>query len=184
MLGEVFYWLLNMSITASVTGCVVWLVRRVRRLPRRMAVWLWCIPLVRMWVPLGIGSDYGLMSLLARITTRTVTVYDAQGWPDFTMTNHVMGAESYFPIVYKVDLLENIFAAAGVVWAIVTLAAVAVLYIVYVTTMRALRDAVHLRDRVYLSGRVDFPAVYGVVRPRIVVPTAHREKDLTFVVMH
>lgn len=184
MLGEVFYWLFNMSVSASVVGCVVWLLRCVRKLPRRVAVWLWCIPLVRMWLPIGMSSRYGLMALLSRITTRTVEVIGGEGYPAFTMTNYVMGADAYFPIVYKENLLEKVFGVAAVIWAVVAVSAVIVLCMVYAVTLRALRDAEHLQGRVYLSDKVEFPAVYGIFRPHIVIPTAHSEDDLTFVLLH
>ena len=36
MLGDIFYWLFNMSIVASLSGAVILLLRRVRRIPRRL----------------------------------------------------------------------------------------------------------------------------------------------------
>lgn len=35
--GEIFYWVFNMSIAASIAGLVVLLIGRIRRLPRRIA---------------------------------------------------------------------------------------------------------------------------------------------------
>ena len=64
MLGDIFYWLFNMSVVASLSGAVILLLRRVRRIPRRLIALLWAIPCIRMWVPFGIGGRYGLMSLL------------------------------------------------------------------------------------------------------------------------
>ena len=50
MLAEIFYWLFNMSIAASVTGCVLLLLRRIRWIPRRVTAALWAIPFLRMWI--------------------------------------------------------------------------------------------------------------------------------------
>ena len=76
MLGDVCYWIFNMSIIASFMGLLVCLIRRIRFIPHRVSVYLWIIPFVRMCLPLGINSPYSLMSLLSRLTVRTVTVYE------------------------------------------------------------------------------------------------------------
>lgn len=75
MLSEVFYWVFNMSISASIVGIFVEIVRSVKRIPRRVSIILWLIPLFRMIVPFGLSSPYSLMSLLSRFTTKTVTVH-------------------------------------------------------------------------------------------------------------
>lgn len=64
MLKEVFYWIFNMSITASITGVLVMLIRSAKKFPKRLAVILWLIPFLRMTIPFGLNSQYNLMSLL------------------------------------------------------------------------------------------------------------------------
>ena len=119
MLQEIFYWIFNMSITAAVTGVLVLLVRQIKKIPRRLSVFLWLIPFLRMTIPFGLNSPYSLMSLLSKITTKTIIVYQPTEGLAFSMTNSVMAAETYFPITYKVNILEDIFAVASVVWIIV-----------------------------------------------------------------
>ena len=118
MLQEIFYWVFNMSITAAVTGLLVMAVRSVKRIPRRLTVFLWLIPFLRMTVPLGLNSRYSFMSLLSRVTTKTVTVYRPAEHTAFSMINCVMAADSYFPITYKVNLLEDVFGIACIIWII------------------------------------------------------------------
>ena len=69
MLQEVFYWIFNMSITASITGVLIILVRLVKKIPRRLVVFLWGIPFLRMAIPFGLNSPYSLMTLLSKIAT-------------------------------------------------------------------------------------------------------------------
>ena len=40
MLGEIFYWIFNMSIAASLCGLAVLLIRAIKIIPRRVSVWL------------------------------------------------------------------------------------------------------------------------------------------------
>ena len=184
MLQEVFYWIFNMSITAALTGVLILLVRLVKRLPRRLTVFLWGIPFLRMAVPLGLSSQYSLMSLLSRLTTKTVVVYQPTENVAFTMTNHTMAANSYFPIIYKVNLLEKVYGVASVIWIAVFLAIVLTLSVIYFTTLRETKDAKHLRGNIYLSEKVVSPAVYGVFKPRIVLPSSYQDRDIELIVLH
>ena len=87
MLQEVFYWIFNMSITAALTGVLIMLVRLIKGIPRRMTAFLWIIPFLRMTIPLGLDSPYSLMTLLSKITTKTVVVFQPTDKISFSMMN-------------------------------------------------------------------------------------------------
>lgn len=184
MLQEVFYWLFNMSITASVTGLLVLALRSVKIIPKRVSVFLWAIPFLRMAVPFGLNSPYSLMSLLSKLMTKTVVVYQPTDDIAFSVSNSIMAADTYFPITYKVNILEDVFTAASVVWAVVCLAIVLMMTVIYITTLREMKTATHLRDNIYLSEKVITPAVYGIIKPRIVLPSSYRERDIGFIILH
>ena len=185
MLSEVFYWLFNMSVVASLSGTVVLLLRRIRRIPRRVTAALWAIPFIRMWIPVGIGGKYGLMTFLSRFTTKTVTVYESDLWPNFTVTNTVRAANSYYPITYKIDLVGDVFAVSSVVWAVVAGALFFAFAILYFSTMREIKSSARLYGNVCTSDKVTSPSVYGVFRPKIVVPKETAESgDMRFILLH
>lgn len=184
MLQELFYWIFNMSIVAGITTGIIALIRMVKRIRRRMMTLLWLVPALRMTVPLGLSSPYSLMSMLSRITTKTVVVLQPMPGMDFSMMNIAMAANSYFPITYKTNLLHDVFAVASVVWIIVALAILLLLAVLYVTTLQELKDSKHLRENIYLSEKVTSPAVYGILRPKIVLPTSWAERDLKLVLLH
>ncbi len=184
MLQEVFYWIFNMSITAALTGVLIMLVRLVKQIPRRLTVFLWIIPFLRMIFPFGLNSPYSLMSLLSKITTKTVVVYRPADDVAFSMMNSVMAADTYFPITYKANILENIFSVAAVVWIIVSLAILLMLIGIYFATIYEIKDSTHLRDNVYLSEKVMSPAVYGIVKPKIILPVSYKDRDTDLVILH
>ena len=124
------------------------------------------------------------MSMLSRITTKTVVVYQPSQDVSFSMMNMTMAANSYFPITYKTNILHDVFATASIVWIIVALAILLLLAVLYVTTLRELKDSKHLRENIYLSEKVTSPAVYGIIRPRIVLPTTWADRDLDLVLLH
>lgn len=184
MLQETFYWIFNMSITAAITGVLVMLLRLVKRMPRRLSVFLWAIPFLRMTVPFGLNSPYSLMSLLSESATKTIVVYQPADDVAFSMVNRVMAANTYFPITYKVNILENIFRVASVIWIIVALSILLALAVLYFTTIHEVKDSIHLRDNVYLSEKVFSPAVYGIVKPRIILPASYQGRDVELVILH
>ena len=184
MLGEVFYWLFNMSIAAAVSGTVILLLRCIKQIPRRFIAALWAIPFLRMWLPVGLGSRYSLMSLISRVTTKTVVVYEWYDGASFTYSNFMMAANSYFPITYKVNLLEQVFNTSSVVWFVIAAALWVLLALLYTAATRELRNAKQLQDNLYLSDKITTPAVYGILRPKIILPDSYQNKDLTFVLLH
>lgn len=126
------------------------------------------------------------MTLLSRFATRTVVIFMWERKPIMTMMNLTMWADTYFPITYRINLLEDVFAVASLVWLVVAAALLLAMGILYFTTMAALRDAVRLEGNVYISDRISAPAVYGILRPRIILPSAYREQEdrLPYVLMH
>lgn len=184
MLQEMFYWIFNMSIAAVITGVIVMLVRLVKKIPRRLTVFLWTIPFIRMTIPLGLSSPYSLMALLSRFTTKTVVIYQPADDVSFSTTNFLMAADSYSPITYKVNVLENIFHIASVIWVIVFLIIVLMLTVIYFTTLYDMKDAKHLRENIYLSEKITSPAVYGILKPRIILPASYVDKDIDLIILH
>ena len=184
MLQEVFYWIFNMSITAALTGALIMLVRLIKKIPRRLTVFLWIIPFLRMTVPFGLNSPYSLMSLLSKITTKTIVVYQPTDDIAFSYMNSIMAANSYFPITYKVNIFENIFSVASVIWIIGTLSILLKLVVTYLTTIAEIKESTHLRDNIYLSKKVISPAVYGIVNPKIILPVAYKDRDIELVILH
>ena len=184
MLQEIFYWIFNMSITAALTGVLVMLVRLVKKFPRRISVFLWIIPFLRMIFPFGVNSPYSLMSLLSGITTKTVVVFESADDMAFSMMNSVRAADTYFPITYKADVFENIFGVASVIWIIVSLAILLMLLVTYLTTIYELKDSMHLKGKIYLSEKIISPAVYGIVKPKIILPVSYKDRDVELVILH
>lgn len=182
MFSEIFYWLFNMSISASIVGIFILFAGKIKRFPRRLMHLLWAIPFLRMWIPVSISGKYSLMALISKFTSRTVAVYD--GAFELTLTNHVMAANSYSPVTYKMNLIENIFRIASMVWIVVAVALLMVSAVLYFITRSELKDASLLRENVYVSEKVTIPAAYGIFRPRIIIPKGYELRELQYILAH
>jgi beta-lactamase regulating signal transducer with metallopeptidase domain len=184
MLGEIFYWIFNMSIASLICGIPILFIRFIKRFPRRYFIFLWLVPFIRMCVPVGVVGKYGIMSLLSEFTTKTIKVFELGENFSFTAMNHVMGADSYFPIIYRLDILKWIFETASVIWIIISFLLIFTFFIIYFTTKNQLKDAIFFKDNVYYSNNVKVPAVYGVVRPKIILPTFYVDRNIDYIIMH
>ena len=193
MLHESFYWLLNMSVAGTLAGGAVWLLRRWKRLPRRLAHGLWSVAGLRLMLPFGLASGVSILRLMPQGWYRSVPL--SSDLP-VTMTNVFQQAETYAPFALRTQRLTALFTLGGAVWlaALFTLGGavwlaglLTLLAIVAVTVFRNAREArraVPLREDVYLSDRVDSPAVYGVLRPRILIPADMAGADLSLILAH
>jgi beta-lactamase regulating signal transducer with metallopeptidase domain len=95
-----------------------------------------------------------------------------------------MAANSYFPITYKVNIFEDIFSVASVIWIIVALSVLLMLVVTYLTTMLEIKDSTHFRDNIYLSEKVVSPAVYGIINPKIILPMSYKDRDIDLIILH
>ncbi len=180
-----FYWILNMSILGTLTGFVVLIIRKIKRLPRFVPYVLWLVPCVRFLIPFGIGSAFSLMNVISKLTTKTIVIYEETSiLPAFSMTNSIMAAEDYFPIVYKTNLLENVFSVASVIWAVFAAAALIASVSLYFITKAEFKNAELISKNVYASDKILSPAVYGVFKPRIILPKGLLDDDIPFILQH
>ena len=180
MLAEVFYWLLNMSIAGSFAGCILLLLRRIKGFPRAGIYALWIIPLLRFWFPFGISGNFSFFALFPRNMIRGVEL------PGHTLLamNFAQAAENYFPITFKTAVLERVFSIGSLVWLIVCIAAWILLCCFYFLGKSEIKDAKPDGNGVYCSESITAPAVYGILRPRIMFPMNFPEATFPYALLH
>ncbi len=182
MLSEMFYWILNMSITGAIMGAIVVALSKMKKLPRWLCYILWVIPFIRFWVPFAPISKYSLMEFISRLSERTVILTDSTH--TMAMTNHMAYAESYFPMTYKTNMIAKIFDIGSVIWLFIAAVIILILVISYIFAKREIKGAKHHRDNIWFSDNVQSPAVYDIIRPKIVLPEDFLDRDITFVILH
>lgn len=184
MLTGVFYWILNMSIIGSISGSVILALRKVKGIPRFPIYLLWSIVLIRMIIPFGITNEFSLVNQIAKFTTRTIPIRLSVPLPEISMSNFVMGANEYFPIMYKTKNLERIFGISSVIWIIITVAAMISAGLLYYFTKSEIRNARHMYGNIYESANVTTPTVYGILNPKIILPVDIVENNIDYILAH
>ncbi len=198
MMAETFYWILNMSIAGSLTGLIVMPLRKVKRLPHRYICVLWLLPFIRMAVPFGFPSKYSALNLIAEFATKSVPVYSAPEYlPPLSYTNYIMAVNNYgestptdsllgdqTTFIFKSEWLEKIFFIGSIIWMVVLTAGLLTFALLYFITKSELRTATCLHGNVYVSDKITSPALYGVVRPKIMIPRDFPKELLLYVEEH
>lgn len=174
-----FYWVLNMSIVASVVGGVILLLRTIAPLPRRFLYPLWAVVLLRLCVPFGIAGQFSILRLLPY---RSIPVYS--GSFALTGANYVQAADDYFPLTFQSPVIEHILSIASMVWLTVCVALLAITAASYIAAIRESRHVVHLHDNIYLSDQVSGPVVYGIFRSRILLPEGVDAQEMELILLH
>lgn len=181
MVGELFYWVLNMSISASLAGLVILLLRKIRRIPRFVPYVLWAAPLIRFWLPFGFTSNFSLLNVLSWITAKSVPVLDSHY---LTMLNSITLAENYNPFAFRDAWIAQLFFIAGLIWLVVFAALFLASAALYFMTKAEIKDAVQVSGNVYESPKVTAPAVYGVFRPKVILPAGLDGEERKYVLLH
>ncbi len=107
-----------------------------------------------------------------------------QRFPQLTASNALQGAATYNPITYKTNILEGFFKVASVIWIIISVAAVIAMTALYYLTKAELKKATHLRDNIYEGTMVTTPTVYGMIKPKIVLPVGVEKEHLEYILAH
>ncbi|GKX30795.1 peptidase M56 [Vallitalea longa] len=207
MLNEIFYFILNMSITAATIVIILLFIRVLvgKYISKTLIYLLWCIVLFRLLIPISISSRYSFINLIDPKLTKVVEVDLLENeTPDiyYSAINSIQLAENYNPIVYKSDRIEKVINIASSVWLIVTCIFLITLITIYIITMKDLNRAVKLnydmnilykykkqlkikrKVEVYESVHVNTPIVIGVSGTRIIVPHGINSDMLDYVLLH
>lgn len=176
-----------MSIVATISGIVIMLVRKIKPIPRRFIFAIWAIPFLRMCMPVGMSSKYSLMTVLTELIKRAVVVNvigDVKDQYRITTSNFIAGADSYKPITYKTDTIEQVFNIGSAVWLAVAIVLLLFLVMAYIRNLLALKNTTLHKGNIYISEQVDSPCVIGIFKPRILIPENINMDNLEYVIAH
>ncbi len=192
----IFLKLLNMSITAGWLILAVMALRvLLRKAPKWLCCLLWALAAVRLLCPFSLESVFSVIPSREPIQHSTaahdVISIDSGIRLVDNMVNPIL-QESLAPkagpaadtIAKTAEPLELLLFIADILWAA---GAAAMLLYAAVSCLRLysnIRTAVRFRDNIYISEFVDTPFIFGMIRPRIYLPTGMSEELRSPVIAH
>ncbi len=186
MLNTVFYSILNMSVMAAIIGLLIMVLRKSRLIPRLGIYCLWTLVLFKLLIPFSVSSDLSLLNLVRPIIKNVVTVPGIEEH-NFTvsMMNSIGTAETYFPVTYKTEQLENLFGIAAFIWIIGVFSSIIAVMVLYLLGNSQLGKVTLVRDNIYTGEMVDAPLVHGIFTQRIILPEVYlNNQHLKYIILH
>ncbi len=187
VIATAFYFLLNMSIAATLVGMIIASLRIIKRIPRNIVYVLWSLVFIRLVIPFAVPSKASALIFFGRLIKKIVKV-PVLGRDNLhvSMSNYVGAAEEYFPITYRNDNLKAVFEGASFIWIAGVGIAILGVIILYKVSRNELGRAWKLSDNIYVSSKVESPIVFGIFRQRVIIPSGIDEEspELKFILLH
>lgn len=186
---DLFLTILNMSITASYIAVAVFLFRfLLKKAPKALTVIMWAAVGIRLIFPFSIESIFSAIpsakTIPENIFYSSVPAIDS-GIPSLNQSVNPIIGESFAPNPGdSINPLQTFFFIAAIVWIIGIAAMLIYTLVSYLKIDLKVREAVNLKDNIYLCDNIASPFIFGIIRPKIYLPSNINESDIEFVTAH
>ncbi len=193
-MGDIFLKLLNMSITAGWLILAVLCIRLIfKKIPKWVSCLLWGLVAIRLICPFSIESRFSILPSAEPIRSSTVVEGEVQ--------NYIPSIDSHLTIVENTinPMLTESFAynesdsaaplqvvthVAGFIWCCGMLLLIICAVVSAIRLHMLVREAVRVKDHIYICDAVKSPFILGIIRPRVYLPSALSEKEMNYIVAH
>lgn len=193
-MGDIFLKLLNMSITAGWLILAVLCIRLLfRKIPKWMICLLWGVVAIRLTCPFSIESQFSILPSTEPIKSSTVVEGEVQ--------NYIPSIDSRLTIVKNTinPMLTETFAydesdsaaplqivtyAAGLVWCCGMVLLIICAMGSAVKLYNHVKEAVCVRDNIYICDAVKSPFILGIFRPRVYLSSVLSEREMGYILAH
>lgn len=186
---SVFLKLLNMSITASWLVLAVLLLRLLlKKAPKYINCILWAFVAVRLIFPFSIESVLSLIPSSEPLPEKII--YTAHptvnsGIPIVDNAINPVISQSLAPQpLTSINPTQVISFIASWVWVIGMAVMAVYTFVTYLRIRFKVREAVILRDNIYLCDSISTPFILGIVRPKVYLPSSIDETEAAHVISH
>ena len=186
---NIFLKILNISITASWLVLAVLLMRLLlRKAPRYITVIMWALVGIRLLLPFSFESALSLIPSTETVPPEILYETAPQVHTGIGILNNAVNpviSESFAPTPgASVNPLQVITFLAGWIW-VTGMAAMAIYTLISCLRIRRkLREAIPLRENIYLCDRIETPFIFGLFRPKIYLPSSMAGADVPLVLAH
>lgn len=193
-MGDIFLKLLNMSITAGWLILAVLCIRQLfRKIPKWVNCLLWGVVAVRLICPVSIESQFSILPSTEPIKSSTVVEGEVQNYIPSIDSRLTIVENTINPILTEtfaynesdsVAPLQIVTYAAGLVWGCGMVLLIICAVVSAVKLHKLVREAVCVRDNIYICDAVRLPFILGIVRPRIYLPSALSKIEMDYILAH
>lgn len=185
----VFLKLFNMSITASWLVLAVLILRvLLKKAPKSLRCVLWALVGIRLVCPFSFESALSLIPSAQTVPESVISgpSFDIQtGVEGVDMrVNNYLGDRYFEGVSVPARAGSTIMSVFTLIWLVGLLIMAVYTIVSYRKLHRKVNEAVNLKDNIWLCDSIATPFILGVFRPRIFLPSAIHEKDISYVTAH
>lgn len=182
----IFVKVLNLSIQASILIIVVLLLRFIlNKSPRWMKCFLWTLVAIRLVCPFSIESIFSLAPDAEVVNVDNyigmANIQSEAADTDSSINEYVEIHDNEGKTVEKNIYPLYIFS---IIWLVGIVILVAYALGSYLKIWRRVKLSIRTKDNIYLCDRIDSPFIFGIIRPRIYLPSDISEEQKESVIAH
>ncbi len=186
---DLFLNILNMSITASYIAFAVIIFRfLLRKAPKTLTVLMWAAVAIRLIFPFSFESIFSLIPSAKTVPENIIyasTPYIDSGISYLNQTVNPIISGSFSPSVGdSTNPLQIWLFVAAIVWVVGIIAMLIYTIVSYLKIEIKVREAVKYKENIYLCDNIASPFIFGVIKPKIYLPSNISESDIPFVTAH
>ncbi len=185
----VFLKLLNMSITASWLVFAVFLLRILfQKAPKFVSMLLWALVGIRLVCPFSLKSVLSVIPNPEPVPSEILTAEHPVIQSGISAVNETMNpvlSETFAPSAETgASPLGSLAFVASVLWLCGIVVLLLYTAVSYRRIHKSVREAALYQGNVWLCDRIDTPFIFGVIRPRVFLPSDIEKADLPYVLAH
>lgn len=186
---DIFFWVLNASISASFFVLAIILVRLIfKKAPKAIFVVLWGLVALRLICPINIESVFSLVPSAETIPSEQFAFDQYEALNDSYDLDIVDNPNYSDDVQYRLpgDVDSNsIKFMFNYFWWLIGMG-IMLIYtaISCLVVKRKIRVCVPLKDNIYLCDGIDTPFIFGIIKPKIYIPSHINDCDSEFVIAH
>ena len=193
-MGDLFLKLLNMSITAGWLILAVLCIRLLfRKIPKWVNCLLWGVVAIRLICPFSIESQFSILPSTEPIKSNAVVEGEVQNYIpsiDSRLTivkntiNPMLTETFAFDESVSAAPLQIVTYAVGLVWCCGMVLLIICAMGSAVKLHKLVKEAVCVRDNIYICDAVKSPFILGIFRPRVYLSSALRKREREYILAH
>lgn len=186
MTGNVFSTILNLSLNGSIAILIILLLRLLlKKAPKIFSYSLWSIALIRLICPFSFESVISLFPA----KPNPIPVYGEGQTSQFTsginfVDNAVANSIPQANISDSIDPMQTVSFIAQIIWITGILFILVYSLISFMNITFKIKDKVHIKDNIYKSQNIKTPFVFGLIKPKIILPDGLDENEEKYILLH
>ncbi len=193
-MGDIFLKLLNMSITAGWLILAVLCIRLLfRKIPKWVNCLLWGVVAIRLICPFSIESQFSILPSAEPIKSSAVVEGKVQNYIPYIDSHLTIVENTINPMLTETFAyneadsaapLQIVTYVASLVWGCGMVLLIICAMGSVIKMHKLVREAVCVRDNIYICDAVKSPFILGIVRPKVYFPSTLNEREMDYILAH